>query len=205
MVCGHAFHSGWFEVVLWAIFCLYTHPNLHKFNMLWGIMIESKLIPWFRSLWCHQRPGKLTTALGLRPRAVVSFPGRWWHHNDRNQGINSYSHHCESNMGKCHWCAGMLLGSNRLVLCCQSILHTCKYYTLDESYTTTQIAKTVRLTLMWHFWVRLISNPCRSEGPWYLRSWSYFHGFVLLQPAMGRSQVLTLIISTQFGTTWNNV
>ena len=35
-------------------------------------------------------PGKLTTALGLRPRAVVSFPGRWWHHNDLNLGINSY-------------------------------------------------------------------------------------------------------------------
>ena len=54
-------------------------------------MIESKLIPRFRSLWCHQRPGKLTTALGLRPRAVVSFPGRWWHHNDLNLGINSYN------------------------------------------------------------------------------------------------------------------
>ena len=25
------------------------------------------------------------------PRAVVSFPGRWWHHNDRNRGINFYS------------------------------------------------------------------------------------------------------------------
>ena len=72
-------------------FSAYTHPNLHKFNILWGIMIESKLIPRFRSLWCHQRPGKLTTALGLRPRAVVSFPGRWWHHNDLNLGINSYS------------------------------------------------------------------------------------------------------------------
>ena len=64
MVCGHAFHSGWFEVV-YERFSAYTHPNLHKFNMLWGIMIESKLIPRFRSLWCHQRPGKLTTALGL--------------------------------------------------------------------------------------------------------------------------------------------
>ena len=73
-------------------FSAYTHPNLHKFNILWGIMIESKLIPRFRSLWCHQRPGKLTTALGLRPRAVVSFPGRWWHHNDLNLGINSYNH-----------------------------------------------------------------------------------------------------------------
>ena len=72
-------------------FSAYTHPNLHKFNILWGIMIESKLIPRFRSLWCHQRPGKLTTALGLRPRAVVSFPGRWWHHNDLNLGINSYN------------------------------------------------------------------------------------------------------------------
>ena len=73
-------------------FSAYTHPNLHKFNILWGIMIESKLIPRFRSLWCHQRPGKFTTALGLRPRAVVSFPGRWWHHNDLNLGINSYNH-----------------------------------------------------------------------------------------------------------------
>ena len=73
-------------------FSAYTHPNLHEFNILWGIMIESKLIPRFRSLWCHQRPGKLTTALGLRPRAVVSFPGRWWHHNDLNLGINSYNH-----------------------------------------------------------------------------------------------------------------
>ena len=37
------------------------------------IMIEYKLIPKFRSLWCHQRPGKLTTARGRRlsPRAVV--------------------------------------------------------------------------------------------------------------------------------------
>ena len=54
-------------------------------------MIESKLIPRFRSLWCHQRPGKLTTPLGIRPRVVVSFPGRWWHHNDLNLGINSYN------------------------------------------------------------------------------------------------------------------
>ena len=28
---------------------------------------------------------------GERPEAVVSFPGRWWHHNDRNRGINFYS------------------------------------------------------------------------------------------------------------------
>ena len=46
-----------------------------------------ELIPWLRSLWCHHWPGKLTTALGLGPRAVVSFPGRWWHHNDLNLGI----------------------------------------------------------------------------------------------------------------------
>ena len=71
-------------------FSAYTHLNLHRFNMFWVIMIEEKLIPRFRSLWCHQRPGKLTTALELRPRAVVSFPGRWWHHNDLNLGINSY-------------------------------------------------------------------------------------------------------------------
>ena len=25
------------------------------------------------------------------PRAVASFPGRWWHHSDRNLGINFYS------------------------------------------------------------------------------------------------------------------
>ena len=74
-------------------FSAYTHPNLHKFNILWGIMIESKLIPRFRSLWCHQRPGKLTTALGLRPRAVVSFPGRWYSHDhvpDRGDRLNRH-------------------------------------------------------------------------------------------------------------------
>ena len=49
------------------------------------------MIPPFRSLLRHQRPGKLTTALGLRPRAVVSFPGRWWRNNDLNLGINSYN------------------------------------------------------------------------------------------------------------------
>ena len=27
----------------------------------------------------------------LRPRAVVSFTGRWWRNNDRNGGINFYS------------------------------------------------------------------------------------------------------------------
>ena len=43
-------------------FSAYTHPNLHRFNMLSGIMIYWKLIPRFRSLWCHQRPGKLTTS-----------------------------------------------------------------------------------------------------------------------------------------------
>ena len=59
MVCGHAFHNGWFEAVLWAIF--YT-PNLHEFNMLWGVMIEYKMIPQFRSFCCHQRSRKLTTA-----------------------------------------------------------------------------------------------------------------------------------------------
>ena len=29
MVCGHAFHSGWFEAVLWAVFCLYTPESAH--------------------------------------------------------------------------------------------------------------------------------------------------------------------------------
>ena len=38
-----------------------------------------------------ERPGKLTTARGRSPRAVVSFPGRWWRNNDRNRGINFYS------------------------------------------------------------------------------------------------------------------
>ena len=69
---------------------MYT-PNLHRFNMRWGFMIEKKLLHRFRSLWCHQRPVKLTTALGFRPRAVVSFPGRWWQHNGLNLGINSYN------------------------------------------------------------------------------------------------------------------
>ena len=68
-------------------------------------MIESKLIPRVRSLWCHQRPGKLTTALGLRPRAVVSFPGRWWHHNDLNLGINSYNHDSSHDQIRCFWLA----------------------------------------------------------------------------------------------------
>ena len=40
-----------------------------------------ELIPILRSWWCHQRPGKLTTARSRSPRAVVSFPGRWWHIN----------------------------------------------------------------------------------------------------------------------------
>ena len=30
-------------------------------------------------------------ARGRSPRAVVSFPGRWWRNNDRNGGINFYS------------------------------------------------------------------------------------------------------------------
>ena len=47
----------------------YTHQHLHRFYVLWGIMIAYKLIPRFRSLWCHQRPGKLTTALAR---------GLWW-------------------------------------------------------------------------------------------------------------------------------
>ena len=46
---------------------------------------------WPKSLLRHQRPGKLTTARGRSPRAVVSFPGRWWRNNDRNGGINFYS------------------------------------------------------------------------------------------------------------------
>ena len=83
-------------------------------------MIESKLIPRFRSLWCHQRPGKLTTALGLRPRAVVSFPGRWWHHNDLNLGINSYSHYlnqcCQLTQISC--CHMASLGHNELTTDC---------------------------------------------------------------------------------------
>ena len=33
--------------------------------------------------------------VGLRPRAVVSFPGRWWHHNDLNLGINSYNNNLQ--------------------------------------------------------------------------------------------------------------
>ena len=36
--------------------------------------------------------GELPRSLVTRPRAVVSFPGRWWHHNDLNLGINSYIH-----------------------------------------------------------------------------------------------------------------
>ena len=48
-------------------------------------------IPRLRSLLRHQRPGKLTTARGRSPRAVVSFPGRWWRNNDQNRGINFYS------------------------------------------------------------------------------------------------------------------
>ena len=68
----------------------YTHPNLHQFNLLWGIMIEYKLIPRFRSLWCHQRRGKFTTAFGLRLQAVVSL-GSLVTHNDPNLGINSYN------------------------------------------------------------------------------------------------------------------
>ena len=44
---------------------------------------------WYQ-VWGHW-PGKLTTARGRSPRAVVSFPGRWWRNNDRNGGINFYS------------------------------------------------------------------------------------------------------------------
>ena len=69
MVCGHAFHNGWLKKS-YKRFSAYTHPNLQKFNRLWGIMIEWKLIPRFRSLWCHQRPGKLTTMTSI----LVSIP-----------------------------------------------------------------------------------------------------------------------------------
>ena len=48
---------------LYERFSAYTHPNLRRFNMPWGIMIEYNLIPRFWSLWCRQRPGKLITAL----------------------------------------------------------------------------------------------------------------------------------------------
>ena len=54
-------------------------------------VLIQELIPRLRSLLRHQRPGKLTTARGRSPRAVVSFPGRWWRNNDRNGGINFYS------------------------------------------------------------------------------------------------------------------
>ena len=65
---------------------LYNQPV----QSLWRHVRLLEYIPRFRSLWCHQRPGKLTTARGRSPR-VVSFPGRWWHHNDRNRGTNFYS------------------------------------------------------------------------------------------------------------------
>ena len=39
-------------------------------------MIEYKLFPQFRSWWFHWRSWKITTALGLDPRAVVIFPVR---------------------------------------------------------------------------------------------------------------------------------
>ena len=51
-------------------FSYYTHPNQHRINMLWGITIEKKLIPRFRSSCCHQRPGKLTTMTSI----LVSIP-----------------------------------------------------------------------------------------------------------------------------------
>ena len=41
---------------------------------------------------CYLYNGNLHAWKGsLYALAVVSFPGRWWHHNDLNFGINSYN------------------------------------------------------------------------------------------------------------------
>ena len=74
----------------------------------------------------HQRPRKLTTARGRSPRAVVSFPGRWWRNNDRNGGINFYSIMMKQNQlqinkrmqGKCSQLPQNCL-SYRMVTCAQ--------------------------------------------------------------------------------------
>ena len=40
---------------------------------------------------CNPRPRLLGDEVVVGPWAVVSFPGRWWHHNDLNLGTNPYS------------------------------------------------------------------------------------------------------------------
>ena len=92
MVCGHASHSGWVEAVLWAIFCFYTPESAQIYYALRHhdrieIDTEIEVIVVSPTTWeAHHSP-----RADLRPRAVVSFPGRWWHHNDLNLGINSYN------------------------------------------------------------------------------------------------------------------
>ena len=78
MGCGHSFHSGWFEAVSWAIFCLYTPQSAsiqYALRHHDGIEIDTSIsvIVVSPTIW-----------------EAVSFPGRWWHHNDLNHGINSY-------------------------------------------------------------------------------------------------------------------
>ena len=71
------------EVSTAAMNC--TALNIETYRLVSPYLIQNgscetrlqELIPRLWSLWCHQRPGKLTTARGRSPRAVVSFPGRW--------------------------------------------------------------------------------------------------------------------------------
>ena len=72
-------------------FCPHLEPRGELIAQYRPPMSFRYMIPRLRSLLRHQRPGKLTTARGRSPRAVVSFPGRWWRNNDRNGGINFYS------------------------------------------------------------------------------------------------------------------
>ena len=77
MVCGHAFHSGWFKAVLLEIFCLYT-PESAKISYALR----------------HRDRIEIDTLISVN---VVS-PTTWEaHHSPRasphlSLGINSYIH-----------------------------------------------------------------------------------------------------------------
>ena len=70
----------------------------NKFHQLFQYWPGTKQATHYLSQWwhCSLMPICITRVrvVGLDTKIeviVVIFPGRWWHHNDQNQGINFYS------------------------------------------------------------------------------------------------------------------
>ena len=86
MVCGHAFHSGWFEAVLWAIICLYTPESAWiKYALRYHDRIEIDtsilVIVVSPTTWeAHHSPRASPSGCGDLPRSLVPphWPQSWY-------------------------------------------------------------------------------------------------------------------------------